>query len=249
MKKLIILLFSLCFIVACNRSGDVVSYYTYELAVKAIQAGDTAKFHEHASEFKRRYPQDSANYTLDSLITKFRTERKEYLANLEEKSNNAQEYLSKLKKDVDDIAGVTWYYQKRFTHYNNVNRTSLYIGSDTRTDWLRLKMSYEGDDWIFFEDALLSYDGNTWNVPFNQYEDKKSDHDTRVWEWLDVQVMASDIKFLRELAQSSSAKMRLTGKYAKTRDLTNKEKQGILEVLDGYEALKAKRNLEKMKES
>ena len=46
-------------------------------------------------------------------------------------------------------------------------------------------MSYTGDDWIFFENAYLSYDGNTREVSFNKYNDKESDNSGgKVWEWI-----------------------------------------------------------------
>jgi hypothetical protein len=43
--------------------------------------------------------------------------------------------------------------------------------------------------------------------------------------------------FLREFAKSKNAKMRLSGKYTKTRTLTYNEREGILDVLNGYDAL------------
>lgn len=146
--------------------------------------------------------------------------------------------LKKLRKKFDDVSGVTWYYNPYFTHYNNSNLTSVYIGEKESTIWLRLVMSYEGDDWIFFEKAYLSYDGNTKEIVFNKYDDKKTDHDGgNVWEWIDTSLGNSDISFLKNLAESPSAKMRLSGKYTKTRNLTANEKRAIQDVLSGYEVL------------
>ena len=100
-------------------------------------------------------------------------------------------------------------------------------------------MSYEGEDWIFFERAFLSYDGNTKEIVFDKYDDKESDNGGgSVWEWIDLSVTKDLELFLKEFAKSKKAKMRLTGKYTKTRTLTFNERQGILDVLNGYEALK-----------
>ena len=81
----------------------------------------------------------------------------------------------RLKKTVDDIYGITWYTQPYFEHFNWDNGISMYLGDNGTQHWLRLKMSYGGDDWIFFENAYLSYDGNTKEVLFDEYDDKKTE--------------------------------------------------------------------------
>jgi hypothetical protein len=146
--------------------------------------------------------------------------------------------LNKLKKDFDDVSGITWYKQPYFTHYTNTNLTSIYMGDDGTSRWLRLMMSYKGEDWIFFENAYLSYEGNTKQIIFNKYKDKEKENSGEgVWEWIDVVVTKDLEMFLRDFAKSKDAKMRLSGKYSKTRNLTNNERQGILDVLNGLDAL------------
>ena len=145
--------------------------------------------------------------------------------------------LKKLKKKHDDVSGITWYKQPYFIHYTNTNLTSIYIGDNGSSKWLRLKMSYQGDDWIFFKSAYLSYDGNTKEIIFNEYDDKETEHGGGVWEWIDLTVTKDVEFFLKEFAKSKNAKMRLSGKYTKTRNLTWKERQGIIDVLNGYDAL------------
>lgn len=146
--------------------------------------------------------------------------------------------LKKLKKKYDDVDGITWYENPYFTHYNNKNLTSIYIGHQGNSLWLRLKMSYQGDDWIFFDQAYLSYDGNTKQLFFNEYEDKKTENSGGgVWEWIDVQVTADTEAFLRDFAKSKNAKMRLSGKYTRTRNLSLDERRGIIDILNGYDAL------------
>ncbi|HDH31485.1 MAG TPA: hypothetical protein ENH26_01780 [Candidatus Wolfebacteria bacterium] len=100
-------------------------------------------------------------------------------------------------------------------------------------------MSYYGDDWIFFKRAFLSYNGNTKEIFFNEYDDKKTENSGGgVWEWIDVSISSEIEKYLQEFAKSKNAKMRLSGKYTRTRNLTWKERQGILDVLNGYDVLK-----------
>lgn len=130
-------------------------------------------------------------------------------------------------------------HEKRTSDYNNVNKFSIYIGKSDLSVWLRLKMSYEGDDWIFFERAYLSYGGNTHEIKFDKYKDSKTDngYGGRVWEWVDVRVDDATLKFLVQMAQSNDVKMRMVGKYAHTRKLTKQEIQGVRDVLTAYHVL------------
>ena len=147
--------------------------------------------------------------------------------------------VNKLKKKYDDVSDITWYKNPYFTHYNDENLTSIYIGRSESSVWLRLKMSYTGDDWIFFEKAYLSYDGNTREISFNRYDDKESDNDGGyVWEWIDISVDDYLLSFLKEMVNGKSIKMRLSGKYTKTRNLSVNEIQGIKDVLLAYDVLK-----------
>ena len=160
---------------------------------------------------------------------------------LEKERQEKLKSLRKLKKNYDDVSNITWYEQPYFIHYTNRNLTSIYIGEKGHHPWLRLRMSYKGDDWIFFERAYLSYDGNTKEIIFNKYKDKKTDNSAgEVWEWIDLDVTKDVELFLREFAKSKKAKMRLSGKYTKTRILTYSERKGILDILNGYDALGGK---------
>jgi hypothetical protein len=203
-------------------------------------------------EFQNRHPESTEFKVAKSIndqaleIEEKRKKEAELLA--EEKRKEAERVaakekaeklkaLNKLRKNYDDVSGITWYKQPYFTHYTNTNLTSIYMGDNGSSRWLRLIMSYEGDDWIFFERAYLSYEGNTKEIVFNKYDDKETENDGSVWEWIDLTVTKDVEMFLREFAKSKSAKMRLMGKYTKTRTLTYNERQGILDVLNGYDAL------------
>ena len=147
--------------------------------------------------------------------------------------------LKQLKTKYDDVEGITWYKQRYFTHHTNSNRVSIYAGYiKGSSPWLRLTMSYDGEDWIFFKTAQLSFDGDTRTFPFDDYTEKKSDNGGgEVWEWMDISISQADIDWLRKFANSKNAKMRLSGKYTETRNLTSDERQGIIDVLNGYDYL------------
>ena len=174
----------------------------------------------------------------DKLLREKELKEKEEKRKIELAKKERLKSLNKLKKNFDDVSGITWYKQPYFTHYNNTFLTSIYMGKEGSSKWLRLNMSYYGDNWIFFEKAILSYDGNSKTIPFDKYKDKETDNSSgKVWEWIDVSVNESLRNFLREFAKSKNAKMRFSGKYTKTRTLTYNERKGILDVLNGYDAL------------
>jgi len=195
-------------------------------------------------EFENRHPEatefQEAKTIYNNVLKVEEANRKEAERIAAKEKADKLKALDKLKKKYDDVSGITWYKQPYFTHYTNTNLTSIYMGENSSSRWLRLKMSYRGDDWIFFEHAYLSYDGNTKEIIFNKYDDKESDNDGGVWEWIDLTVNKDVESFLREFAKSKNAKMRLTGKYTKTRKLTYNERKGILDVLNGYDVLESK---------
>ena len=112
------------------------------------------------------------------------------------------------------------------------------MGQKDNDVWLCLRMSYYGDDWIFFENAYLSYDGNTKEIIFDKYKDKETDSDTEVWEWIDVPVLDDLLKFLEEMSKGKVLKMRLSGKYTKTRSLSSKEINAMKDILLAYDVLR-----------
>lgn len=185
-----------------------------------------SKYHPESAELKK--------------IKQYRAQAEKMIA--QEKAAAEKKRLqavNKLRKKHDDVSGITWYNNPYFTHYSHENLTSIYIGKNESKVWLRLKMSYSGDDWIFFERAYLSYDGNTREISFNEYQDKESDNDGGyVWEWIDVSVDSYLLSFLEEMVKGKSIKMRLSGKYTKTRNLSVNEIQGIKDVLLAYDVLK-----------
>ncbi len=187
-----------------------------------------------------KYHRSSKEYTeVGQYITTLKDAEAKRIAAEKEAKLKA---VKRLRKKLDDVSGITWYQNPYFTHYNNSNHISIYIGKSDNSVWLRLKMSYYGDDWIFFKSAYLSYDGNTIEIPFNDYKDKETENSTSVWEWIDVSLSDSQIDFLKKFVNGKSLKMRLTGKYTKTKIISSSERKALKDVLLGYEVLKKEMN-------
>lgn len=189
-----------------------------------------------SKELQKYHPQSSeclkVKQALESLD-------KEIAAKEKAEKEKRMKAVSKLKKSFDDVSGITWYKNPYFTHYYESNHISIYIGQrDGGKPWLRLKMSYNGNNWIFFEQAYLSFDGNTKQISFDQYKDKETDVDGgKVSEWIDVNVDASTIDFLKKMVEGKTSKMRLSGKFSNTKTLTTIEVNAIRDVLLAYDVL------------
>ncbi len=196
---------------------------------------DSELFGEVKSLYDKIIKNEKAKVEKERIIAEKKAREEKLKAEREKQAK--LKALKKLKKKYDDVSDIKWYKQPYFIHYTNTNLTSIYMGDNGSSRWLRLKMSYKGDGWIFFERAYLSYDGNTKEIIFDKYDDKETENDGGVWEWIDLTVTKDVESFLREFAKSKNAKMRLSGKYTKTRNLTWNERQGILDVLNGYDAL------------
>lgn len=208
----------------------------YANAKDLFRERESAQLNKILSQLQSYHPESPQIDTIKFYIQDIERQIKEDEAKEQEEKLSC---LNSLQKNVDDVSGTTWYKTKTFRHDVNRTRTSIYIGKTSSSTWLRLKMSYGGDDWIFFEDAYLSYDGNTYKIPFNKYKDKKTDNAYGdVWEWIDVPVDEALHSYLLEFANGKSQKMRLSGKYSETRTLSVAEIKGIQQVLIGYEILK-----------
>lgn len=208
----------------------------YTEASKLIASKDIESLTALCEKLEKYHPASNECKKADAALQKLIKEREDSIKAEEAKRMQA---VNKLKKRYDDVSGITWYKNPYFTHYNDVNRVSLYIGQDNSNVWLRLKMSYEGDNWIFFERAYLSYDGETKEIFFDQYRNKESDNSGgSVWEWIDVSVDDSLLSFLKEMVKGKSLKMRLSGKYTETRNITGNEKKALEEILLAFDVLK-----------
>ena len=205
-----------------------------EKASGYIAAKDTVSLEILLQQFIKYHPASSERKQIEQQIEKIKDEC--YRKRTEEK-NKRLAAVKKLKKEYDDVSGITWYYNPYYVHYLSKNLVSLYIGQKGNDVWLRLKMTYHGDNWIFFKNAYLSYDGNTYDIYFDEYQDKETEVGSGVSEWIDVSVSGSTLDFLKQMVNGKNIKMRLSGKYTRTRDLSTNEIKGIRDVLLAYDVL------------
>ena len=144
--------------------------------------------------------------------------------------------LKNMKKNTDKIEGVDWYRDKSSPSYNNRNAFYLYFGkrSGSSTPWLRLRIQYYSDDWLFIDSFIVVADGKRFersNVNFER------DHDSEIWEWYDESLSASDMEMINAVISSKDATIRFNGRqYRNDKPITAAQKSAMRNVLDAYKA-------------
>ena len=149
----------------------------------------------------------------------------------------AEKLTDKLKTKTDDFEESTYYYGNNIIPYTNTNRLLLYMGKqpDSRP-WLRLRVQYAADDWLFVEGVELKIDGQRRELRgLGRFE---RDNDAgQIWEWSDTKPSEYNLGVLSEVANSKKTTIRYNGsQYRKDRTITSSEKKALREVLAAFDA-------------
>lgn len=199
---------------------------------------------------------EEASSTFEILASKHpeakeTTEAKTYLSEIskaikekeEKEEKEKKERLSnatkKLRSKYDDMREITWLHDKSTTSYTDVNSIYLYMATkENSSPALRFRIQYAGDDWLFIENYIIKTDNNTHTISTSYGDIEKDNGYGGVWEWYDIAMNQSTYTIVQDMINSKNVKIRHNGKqYHKDRNLTNKEKEAMKNVLDAYEAL------------
>lgn len=148
--------------------------------------------------------------------------------------------LSKLKLNYDEFRDIKFYHCSTRPRYIDERSYFLpYIGISSSNKWVRIRANYTDDDWIFFENLIILVDGKRYTKSFS-YSDIERDNDKGdVWEYADWTATDTDIAMLREIANSSSTKIRFSGNYTYDLTVSSADKKAIKQVLEAYDLLKS----------
>jgi len=147
--------------------------------------------------------------------------------------------LGKMRKHTDDIEGLTWYRDRLSPQYANYNGFFIYIGQRPAGEpWLRLRVQYNADDWLFIESFVVVADGRRFEHDPAHFE---RDNDSEIWEWYDELASSQDIEMVKAIIAAKSAVIRFNGRqYRKDRTITRTERAALQNVLDAYRTLGGK---------
>lgn len=167
---------------------------------------------------------------------------KEAARKIAEKEAAQKAALKKMRTETDKVEGITWYHASNEPRYANSRSYVLpCIGKrGSGYPWLRLKIHYTGDDWIFWTDLTFFIDGvKKYSKSYNSYDILRDVGGGDVWESIDISPSDTDITMLKEIADSKETIVRFQGEHYRY-DLTIKasDKTAINDVLTAYEALK-----------
>jgi hypothetical protein len=113
------------------------------------------------------------------------------------------------------------------------SEAKLYIGFNDKDQWLRFKVKYYGDDWLFVSSYKVAADDYRWQSPKMNFE---RDHSSgSVWEWVDVSAKNKEIEVAKALANAGKSTIRFQGnQYYSDKQLDNDQKIAINKILRLY---------------
>lgn len=111
-----------------------------------------------------------------------------------------------------------------------------YIGFTSKNKWLRLKLFYGGDNWLFSNKVLIKIDDNRTeltNLAFTR------DHSGgTIWETIDKAATEDDIQLIKDVISSDETTVRFYGRdYYGDRDISIKNKKQLDGILTIFEML------------
>lgn len=180
---------------------------------------------------------EKSNIELKKIAEAKKKEEAEKIKKEKQRLANA---TRKMRKKYDDMNGITWYYDKSSPRYTNYNGFYAYIGKEKNgLPWLRLRIQYAADDWLFIEKYIIKVDGVTYTISEEKYGEIETDNgDGGIWEWLDRAVDNDEFEIIKAVANGKNVKIRFVGKqYYKDKIITSRQKLALRNVLDAYEAL------------
>jgi hypothetical protein len=147
--------------------------------------------------------------------------------------------LKKMRVETDKFNGTKFYTDRSTPYYANYSTFHIYIGKTEGGDpYLRLKVRYSDDDWLFVESASINIDGDVRDLDVGSDWDRDNGSGD-IWEWVDVNATESHLSLVKDVINSKSAVIRYFGsKYRDDRTITSAQKRALQNVLDAYEALK-----------
>jgi hypothetical protein len=142
----------------------------------------------------------------------------------EQERIRAMGVLSNMKTSHDNIRGTAFYQLKPDSMYKDY--AMLYVGrnsSGSGKPWLRLKIKYYDDDWLFIRSYTIKADDQVFELR-PEYNEVERDNDAGdVWEWCDISADKHKT-IINAMINAASITVRHNGdQYYKDRELTGDE--------------------------
>lgn len=153
----------------------------------------------------------------------------------------AKEMMKKMEVEEDFVRNLNFYYHSQFPRgdeywYADQRCFSLpYLGKQGNNVWLRWICNYTDDDWVFFKKITFAVDDARYYRTFSYYDVTRDNGGGDVWEYVDMQVGASELEILQAIANSEKTVIRFEGDdYYRDFTVKEKDKEAIQFTLDLY---------------
>lgn len=152
--------------------------------------------------------------------------------------------LKNFRVEEDIVRGMSFYYPTVLPFYDeywgaDVRCFALpYLGKQGDDVWLRLICNYTEDNWVFFEKITFAVDDARYYETFRYSDVVRDNAYGDVWEYVDMEVNASEIEMLWAIVNSNTTIIRFEGDdYYYDFTVSQADKDGIRQILTAYEAL------------
>lgn len=145
--------------------------------------------------------------------------------------------LSISKDDVDDIFFISMK-SDIHTRFQDKSPLSPYVGFNPKekTAWVRLKLYYADDRWLFIKKALIKTDD--YKQEYNYLTFKRDNSSGIIWEWNDSAATNDDIEMLKKVVNGDKTIVRFYGdQYHDDRLVSAKQKKKISNVISMHDLL------------
>lgn len=205
--------------------------------VKPLPASETQRNYELYRDLAKLRPENAEYVQKVEHYKKALEREKEAEARSREQEQRAA--IAAMRTKTDEIEGITWYHDRSTTPYDNNNSFHLYIGRRGEGQpWLRLRLQYVGDDWLFIEKYTIAADDRRFTIVAGYGNVERDNEGGEVWEWYDIPAGSTEIAIVESVIDAKKAIIRSEGKtYRKDRTITAIEKQALRRVLTAYEAM------------
>lgn len=157
------------------------------------------------------------------------------------KEEKLQSLLSKFEVSYDEVTDATFYTPSVTPKYINSRCFILPYIVDTNYsyDLFRLKITYTGNDWVFFKKIIFSVDDKITVKYFDYYSITRKVCWGNVVEYIDI--VADDyIELLKSIATSKKTIVRFVGDdYRHDFTISSSDKKAIQETIQAYEFMKS----------
>lgn len=206
-------------------------------SITSFAAGE-AQFKEAEAERRRIEEAERERNRLEQerLVAERKREEK---MKAQERERAMAQATRNLSKSTDEMKEIDWFYDKSTPRTNKTRNVRAYIGQKGSNIWLRFKMSYNADDWLFVESVDFKVDGEDFSLNYGLFEDWERDNSGYgIWEWKDVNMDGKTWDLISKIADSEKTMMRYNGlQYFSDREVSAQEKQALKNIILAYEAM------------